>query len=39
MNIQAFLQVLPLAGMGWLGVFVVAAVMIGIVALLGKLHD
>lgn len=38
-NVQAFLDTLPIMGIGMLGIFAVTAVIIGIISLLGKLSD
>ncbi len=38
-NVQAFLDTLPIMGIGMLGIFAVTAVIIGVISLLGKLSD
>ena len=35
-NVQAFLQSLPIMGMGMAGIFIVTAIIIAVVALLNK---
>lgn len=39
MNVEAFLETLPIMGKGMLGIFIVTAVIIGITMLLNKFSE
>ena len=39
MNVDLFMEALPVMGTGYLGIFIVTGVIIGVVALLKKLFD
>lgn len=39
MNIELLLKALPIIGVGYLGIFIVTLVIIGVVSLLNKLGD